>query len=181
MNGQQVSDSMENRKLPLGENLSVVTICLDKDSQGQFKTLINTSRMVHLRAELSYYLNEKDGSLLLDVLKDLQPDICIIDFDVDREQATLTAERIHEAFDQIAIFATSKSSQADLILRAMRCGCSEYVVKPLDRDELLEALARVGARKKGKLEQPRWVRRYDAFHSSGGSFEKLLRSEDSAD
>ncbi len=153
MDRQQVSNSMESQKLPLGENLAVITICVDRDSLGQFKSLVRTSRMVQLRAELSSYVGEKDSLPLLDAIKNLQPDICLLDFDVDREQATLTAERIHEAFANVAIFATSKNAAGDLILRAMRCGCTEYLLKPLDRDDLLEALARVGARKKAKPEQ----------------------------
>jgi len=35
----------------------------------------------------------------------------------------------------------------------MRSGCTEYLIKPVDRDQLVEALARVGGRKKEKREQ----------------------------
>jgi pilus assembly protein CpaE len=37
----------------------------------------------------------------------------------------------------------------------MRCGCSEYLVKPIDREQLVSALIRIGARRKEKLEQNR--------------------------
>jgi pilus assembly protein CpaE len=50
------------------------------------------------------------------------------------------------------IFAVSSQSQPDLIIQAMRSGCGEYLVKPIDREQLLSALARVGGRKKEKKE-----------------------------
>lgn len=149
MNAEEVFSAMEGRKLPLGESISVVTICVDNDSLSQFKALIESVRMISLRAELSHYQGGHDGSMLLDVLQSIKPDICVIDFDKDREQATATAEMIHEVLGNIAIFAVSENSQPELIIRAMRCGCTEYLLKPIESDELLEALARVGGRKKG--------------------------------
>ena len=88
-----------------------------------------------------------------DRLKDLRPDICVIDFDRDREKASRTAEKVREALPETAIFAASSNAQPDLIIRAMRSGCNEYLIKPVDRHQLLEAMARVGGRKKEKREQ----------------------------
>ncbi|MFB3920857.1 MAG: CpaE family protein [Terriglobia bacterium] len=109
--------------------------------------------MAQLAAELQHYLADEQDSVFVDRLKDLHPDICIIDFDRDREKAGSTAERIHETLSGTVIFAVSAKSQSDLIIAAMRCGCTEYLLKPLDRDALLEGLARVGGRRKDKREQ----------------------------
>ncbi len=138
----------------MGGALSLVTICLDQKCSSQLKHFIDSTSLIQLRAELTQYLEEDTDASLVDQLKDLHPDICLIDFDANREQATRTAERVHEAFAETAIFATSADSQPELIIKAMRCGCGEYLVKPLDLDQLVEALARVGGRKKDKREQP---------------------------
>ena len=37
----------------------------------------------------------------------------------------------------------------------MRCGCSEYLIKPIDREQLVNALVRIGARGREKKEQGR--------------------------
>jgi pilus assembly protein CpaE len=42
----------------------------------------------------------------------------------------------------------SSESQPDLIIQAMRSGCSEYLLKPMGREQLLNAVARVGGRRK---------------------------------
>jgi len=65
----------------------------------------------------------------------------------------LVAERIHADSPETSIFAVSSQSQSDLIIQAMRSGCSEYLVKPLDSEQLLNAVARVGGRRREKKEQ----------------------------
>lgn len=135
------------------DSLSVVTICLDPESTGQLKAFIDSTHLVQLVSELRYYLAEEGDSIFLDRVKDLQPDVCLVDFDLDREKAGRTAEQLRTAVPETAVFAISSQTQPDLIIRAMRSGCGEYIIKPLDRDQLIEALARVGGRKKGKREE----------------------------
>ena len=137
----------------MGDSLSIATLCLDAESAGQLKSFLDSTPLAQLAAELQHYLADEQDSVFVDRLRDLRPDICIIDFDRDREKASRTAERIHETLAETAIFAASQISQSDLIIRAMRSGCTEYLMKPVDRDQLLEALARVGGRKKDKREQ----------------------------
>ena len=142
----------ERAKAPTSDSLSVATLCLDTESGSQLRLLLESMPLAQLATELQHYLAEAGDSVFIDRLRDLHPDICIIDFDRDREQAGRTAESLREVLKETAIFAISSKSQSDLIIRAMRSGCTEYLVKPFDRDQLLEALARVGGRKKDKRE-----------------------------
>jgi pilus assembly protein CpaE len=144
--------SERGRTATAGDSLSIATLCLDVESASQLKGFLDTTPLAQLAAELQHYLADEQDSVFVDRLKDLRPDICIIDFDRDRERAGQTAERIHETLAETAIFAVSSKSLPDFIIRAMRCGCTEYLTKPVDRDGLLEALARVGGRKKDKRE-----------------------------
>jgi pilus assembly protein CpaE len=102
---------------------------------------------------LDDYTLEGQDSILQGV-GDSAPDICLIDFDKDRQGATLAAERIHASLAGTAIFAVSSNVQPDLIIQAMRCGCCEYIIKPIDRDHLLNAVARVGGQRRERREQP---------------------------
>jgi pilus assembly protein CpaE len=137
----------------MGDSLSLVTICLDTEFARQLRSFIDSTPLAQLVSELQHYLADEGDTIFIDRLKDLGPDICMIDFDRDREKAGRTAEKIHEALPNTAIFACSSNAQPDLIIRAMRSGCGEYLIKPVDRDQLLEAMARVGSRKKEKKEQ----------------------------
>ena len=133
--------------------MSIATLCVDTESAEQVRSFLESMPLAQLVAELQHYLADEQDAVFVDRLKDLKPDICIIDFDRDREKASRTAERIREVLSETAIFAASSKSQPDFIIRAMRSGCSEYLAKPVSRDQLLEALARVGARRKEKREQ----------------------------
>jgi pilus assembly protein CpaE len=136
---------------PTGERLSLVAICLESDAGAELRQFVRGTPFLRLQAEVHSYLTEDD--IALSWMQGPGPDICLIDFDKDRPSAITTAERIHEKLPNAAIFAISSNSQPNLIIEAMRCGCTEYVVKPADRDQLLEAVARVGGRKKEKREQ----------------------------
>ena len=153
MNSDRTTRSSERGKAPATDSLSIATLCLDQESSSQLRGFLDSMPLAQLVTELQHYLADEQDSVFVDRLKDLRPDICIIDFDRDREKAGRTAERIREVLTETAIFAASSKSQSDLIIRAMRSGCTEYVIKPIDRDQLLEALARVGGRRREKREQ----------------------------
>jgi pilus assembly protein CpaE len=153
MNSDRTRRPSERGKPPAADSLTVATLCLDQDSSSQLRGFLDSMPLAQLVTELQHYLADEQDSVFVDRLRDLRPDICIIDFDRDREKAGRTAERIREVLTETAIFAASSKPQSDLIIRAMRSGCTEYVTKPIDRDQLLEALARVGGRRREKREQ----------------------------
>ena len=136
---------------PPAERLSLVTVCLESEASAELRQFVRGTPLLRLQAEVHTYLTEEDTGLSW--MQPPGPDICLIDFDRDRPQAIATAEHIHEKIPNTAIFAISSNSQPNLIIEAMRCGCTEYVVKPADREQLLEAVARVGGRKRERREQ----------------------------
>ena len=151
-NPLQASSSREG--IPPGEPLSLVSICLDKDTWGILKLFADSTPVVRLQKHLGDYRLD-DHESVLDWIGDPAPDICILDFDGDRRSAAMVAERIHADGPDSAIFAVSSQSQPDLIIQAMRSGCSEYLLKPLDPEQLLNAVARVGGRRREKKESDR--------------------------
>src|SRR5713226_7139779 len=137
-----------------GEPLSLISICLDKETWGTLKLFADSAPVVRLQKHLREYRID-DHESVLEWIGDPPPDVCLIDFDKDRRSAATVAERIHADAPETAIFAVSSQSQPDLIIQAMRSGCGEYLVKPLDVEQLLNAVARVGARRKERKETDR--------------------------
>jgi pilus assembly protein CpaE len=135
--------------LSLGEPLSVMTVCLDSESLSEVKQFVTSTPLVRLHAAVTRYMTEDEDSLQR-WMHGAAPDVCLIDFDEDRKSAIHTAEKIHEKLNCTALFAVSSNSQPNLIIESMRCGCSEYLVKPINHDQLLEAIARVDGRKREK-------------------------------
>ncbi len=148
--GPLKASSREN--IPPSEPISLVSICVDKETWGTLKLFADSAPLVKLKKHLEDYRLD-DHESVVEWIGDPPPDICLLDFDRDRRSAAMVAERIHSDVPEAAIFAVSSESQPDLIIQAMRSGCSEYLVKPLDPDQLLNAVARVGARRKEKTDK----------------------------
>jgi pilus assembly protein CpaE len=138
--------------LPPSDPLSVVSICLDKETWGTLKLFADSVPLVRLERHLGEYRVD-DHESVLDWIGSPAPDVCLLDFDRDRRSAALVAERIHTDAPETSVFAVSSQPQPDFIIQAMRSGCSEYLVKPLDSEQLLNAIARVGGRRREKKEQ----------------------------
>lgn len=128
--------------------LSMMGVCLDEDTWGLLKAFAERAPLVQLRGNFESY-QAAENEMLSDATREPAPNICLIDFDEDRRSATAVAEKTHSNSPATAIFAVSSQSQPDLIIQAMRSGCSEYLVKPIDREQMLNAVARVAGRQKG--------------------------------
>jgi pilus assembly protein CpaE len=133
------------------EPLSVVGVCLDEETWTVLKLFAESAPLIKLRSHLSEY-RIQDTDSPAECLGVPAPEICIIDFDRDRRKAASVAESIRSAIPDIAIFAVSADAQPDLIIQAMRSGCNEYLLKPIGREQLLNAVARVGGRRRERTQ-----------------------------
>jgi pilus assembly protein CpaE len=139
----------------LGEPVSVVGVCLDEEMWRFLGLFAGSTGLIQLRARFGDHRGTPDQDAVLESLGRLAPDICLIDFDQNRQTAAIVAERVHSSLPQTAVFAVSSQTRPDAILEAMRSGCGEYLVKPIDREQLVKAVARIAARRKEKQEQGR--------------------------
>src|SRR5215469_6182575 len=154
MNPMSIRDSLNNsprENFSTSEPLSVVGVCLDEETWTVLKLFAESAPLIRLRSHISEY-RIQDTDSVTDWLGSPSPDICIIDFDRDRRKASQAAENVHSAAPDTALFAVSSDSQPDLIIQAMRSGCSEYLLKPMGREQLLNAVARVGGRRRERLQ-----------------------------
>src|SRR5205823_14822810 len=63
-------------------------------------------------------------------------------------QAIWTTERLRGDHPDVHVFAISSYSEAERIIAAMRAGCAEYLLKPMQNERVLDGLARVEAKQK---------------------------------
>jgi pilus assembly protein CpaE len=145
-------ESSSQERQPGGRPLSIVSVSLDDESRELLRRFVESVPGLHVRLQLDDY-NQQSQDALLQAIGEPPPDICLIDFDRDRQAAVQAAQRIHAAYHGAALFAVSSDVRSELIIQAMRCGCNEYVVKPIGREELLSAVNRVGGQRREKREQ----------------------------
>jgi pilus assembly protein CpaE len=82
--------------------------------------------------------------------------VALVDFDRDPDLALKTTERLRQIFfRKISIIALASHLSADLLLHAMRSGCSEYLTKPVAVAALKASLSRFHASMEGDIPMPR--------------------------
>jgi pilus assembly protein CpaE len=132
------------------EPLSLVGICLDKSTLESLRVFAESASF-RIQKNIGNY-GAEDHESIFEWIGDPPPTVCLVDFDLDRRAAAMVAEKIHSDSPETAVFAVSSESQPDAIIQAMRSGCSEYLIKPIDQEQLLNAMARIGGRRKERKE-----------------------------
>lgn len=123
--------------------LTVISVCLDAEIRSKLEHGLQAVPGLEFAGDFQQYFGGRGDAELLRVVKS-GADICLVDFDHDRDRATRTAEQLHEiAAGRMAIFAISAESAANQIIAAMRCGCSEYLLKPLQMEQVAAAFQKV--------------------------------------
>jgi pilus assembly protein CpaE len=151
MSIRDAANSSPRESFSTSEPLSVVGVCLDEETWTVLKLFSESAPLIKLRSHISEY-RIQDSDSPAEWLGSPPPDICLIDFDRDRRRAAQVAENIHSAAPECAIFAVSADAQPDLIIQAMRSGCSEYLLKTVGKEQLLNAVARVGGRRRERTQ-----------------------------
>jgi pilus assembly protein CpaE len=128
--------------------LGIVTVSLDKRAVAGLHDIVSSLPGFEITGELDR-LDESDAALF-QAMQQWQPDVCVIDFDNDREGAASRAEQIKNAMPLTAVFALASDSHPDRIIEAMRSGCSEYLLKPLARDRVVDALIKHEQKKRDR-------------------------------
>jgi pilus assembly protein CpaE len=147
MTAKDIRNSSIGDSLFSNEALAAVGLCVDDETWRFLKVFVEATPLIRLRSLVREY-RVPDSDSIDDYLGKPLPDICLVDFDTSRHSAAAVAERLHALAPGVAIFAVSSRVEPNAILEAMRSGCTEYLVKPIDREQLVNAVARVGARRK---------------------------------
>jgi pilus assembly protein CpaE len=130
-----------------GKPITVISVCLDSETRNKLEKGLNSISGLKFVADFQQYLGgASDLELVHAVKSDI--DVCVVDFDRDRASASRTAEQLYEiAGGRTAIFAVSVETAANHIITSMRSGCSEYLLKPLQLDQVAAAFQKIIHRK----------------------------------
>ena len=126
--------------------IAVITVRLDRPSYGALSHFMATVPGAILVGDLDHYVGaerEIDRALTRGHTR-----VCIVDYDQNTEEAIWITERLRSEHPDVCVFAASASSEPERIIAAMRSGCAEYLLKPVQHERLLEGLARVEAKQK---------------------------------
>jgi pilus assembly protein CpaE len=136
---------LEDSRSNLGR-VAVMTVALEPSLIAMVKEAAARERNVFVAASCDY------SQALMDVrsaqrVQPIESLVCVIDFDRNRGEAVQTADAMQQLIGgRTAVIAVSSDARPELILEAMRAGCSEYLTIPLTVAQFCEALSRLCAR-----------------------------------
>lgn len=129
-----------------GGSLCLITVGIDPE-------VVDTAKQVALQENVQFlnafpdYSQNLLNAQLVQLLRGTEALACLIDFDKSQELAAQTATTIQPLVNgRTALIALSGDENPELILNAMRAGCSEYLTKPLQADQLSSSLRKLRAR-----------------------------------
>lgn len=107
-------------------------------TRDELKNMLLGIEMVWLEAECARY------EFFDDVIGQTTPDIGVVSLDADPEKAIELIESLRESAPECSILAISTAADGDLILQSMRAGTKEFLTRPLDVQDFVRALERIG-------------------------------------
>lgn len=123
--------------MPANQILSVVVIDSDGDARHKTENALGNLANVSVTGSAG----EFQGGYRL--IQQLKPQLVILSLDPDLDAAIAVIERIGQSFPWMDIVVSSSSKEPDVILRAIRAGASEFLVRPINSNELTAAVQKV--------------------------------------
>lgn len=99
---------------------------------------VNIERL--LRRRFEHVIVKENGLEGLNSFKEDNPDIIISDILMPKMTGHQMAEEIRKINEDIPIIFTTAHSDSDHLLKAIELGITHYVIKPIDREKLFQAL-----------------------------------------
>jgi len=123
--------------------LSVVIVATDNEQRALLQVLVdgtNVAQTAHTCA--SYPMAAADP--IARRVRAANPDVTLVDIPADNSALALRAiELLHQEMPDAAIFAVGNLNQPQVIVSAMRAGAREFIERPTNTTDLLEAFVRL--------------------------------------
>ncbi len=117
------------------------------DDNAEFRQ--STNLMVSLETDIQVVSLARDGQETVELARLHQPDVAIIDVHMPRVDGLTAIRALGNASPATACMAMSYDGEREILRQAMTAGAREYLIKPFNTDELINAVRRVAARGTG--------------------------------
>lgn len=117
--------------------LRVAIVDPNDQSRDSLKNILVGIDIVWMDAECSRY------EFFAEVIEQSQPDVAMINLDGNIDRAMILLEKVRNSFPKCHLFAISKSTDGQLILKAIRAGAREFLTSPVEVEELYASLERL--------------------------------------
>lgn len=139
--------------LPISKRVTELTAILiapDRTLAGQFVASIAETRAFQVLSDVKNYLPEQTLEIRL---RQLKPDVVLVDAASDCSQACTLIETVVRLSSDAHVVALHHESDSDAILRTLRAGATEFMHAPFDQAMLTEVVERLLRLRKVEPEQ----------------------------
>lgn len=149
--------------------LSVVIVATDNEQRALLQVLVDgttVARTAHTCA--SFPVAAADP--ITRRVRAADPDVTLVDIPADNPSQALRAiELLHQEIPDAAVFAIGILNQPQVIVNAMRAGAREFIERPTNTTDLLEAFVRLtSAQRRGRQEGLRG-KVFSVINAKGGN------------
>ena len=149
--------------------LSVVIVATDNEQRTVLQVLVDgtsVARTVHSCASFPVTASDPVARRV----RAANPDVTLVDIPADNPPLALRAiELLHEEMPDSAIFAIGNLSQPQVIVNAMRAGAREFIERPANTADLIDAFVRLQAsQRRGRQEGIRG-KVFSVINAKGGN------------
>jgi pilus assembly protein CpaE len=149
--------------------LSVVIVATDNEQRAVLQVLVDgttVARTVHTCA--SFPVAAADP--VTRRVRAANPDVTLVDIPADNPTVALRAiELIHQEMPEAAIFAIGLLSQPQIIVNAMRAGAREFIERPTNTTDLLEAFVRLTSAQRRSRQEGIRGKVFSVINAKGGN------------
>jgi pilus assembly protein CpaE len=125
-------------------SVALITVSLDQKIADQIAEVASRMLWAIHRADCEGYISAVKRPPFSQPVKSASCCVAVIDFDKDIEQAITAAGYIQEMYGgRAALIALSVSQDPDILLRAMRAGCTEFIGGEFDETSFSDTLVRL--------------------------------------
>jgi pilus assembly protein CpaE len=149
--------------------LSVVIVATDNEQRAVLQVLVDgttVGRTVHTCASFPVTASDPVARRV----RAANPDVTLVDIPADNPPLALRAiELLHEEMPDAAIFAIGNLNQPQVIVNAMRAGAREFIERPANTADLIDAFVRLQAsQRRGRQEGIRG-KVFSVINAKGGN------------
>lgn len=120
----------------MAQNIRCILFTSNEATLPELRRVMTALPEVRIVAEL------EEPSLLAQAVAQFPADLLLVDLDPNAMVVIECVRQLRQAAPDLAIFALSSQTEGNVVLSAMRAGVKEYLLKPLNQEELAQAVER---------------------------------------
>jgi pilus assembly protein CpaE len=129
--------------IPDARHYKTLLICPSKTLAAEVEPLLAHGLPLAPVHPVPVYPNRKQ---IIDLLKGLEPSLCLLDLASNETQALEVLADLHNLVSSLPIVALLPGNNSDLMLRCLRQGASDFLIQPFTTDQIdacIEKIARI--------------------------------------